>query len=241
MKILVLLLFLQTYYPIEDVPKQFTTNTGVPVAGGKVCITAAGTSTNITTYQDANGATPHSNPITLDSSGRPPGAGIFMPSVAYKLVLYAAGTGNTCNGQSVGALIKSVDNVRNAGAAVLSDTSPDNVRICSRFTGATAGEKIAACIADLPGTGGIADATGIEGAQTITSSPFTGVTKPVTLKIGAGQYTVSTNVTVPASVVIEFARGGYFSINNGSTLTVAGSVECERASCVIGAGSVVLQ
>lgn len=49
---------------------QFFDNNGVPLAGGKLYTYAAGTTTPATTYTSSSGATPHANPIILDSAGR---------------------------------------------------------------------------------------------------------------------------------------------------------------------------
>src|SRR2546425_6779679 len=64
----------------------------------------------------------------------------------------------------------------------------ENMRMCNEFNGENAGAKIAACIADLPATGGTADARGLGGDQTITSTLTIG--KPVTLLLGAATYTL---------------------------------------------------
>lgn len=75
------------------------------------------------------------------------------------------------------------------------------VRMCDRFPGATAGEKIRDCIANIPTIGGIADARGIVGTQTIGVDIFSGVTRPITLLLGAGTYTVSVAQTWPLNGV----------------------------------------
>lgn len=49
---------------------QFFDNNGVPLAGGKLYTYAAGTTTPQATYTSISGATPHTNPIILDSAGR---------------------------------------------------------------------------------------------------------------------------------------------------------------------------
>lgn len=67
----------------------------------------------------------------------------------------------------------------------------NNIRMCDQFAGSTAGAKIIACIADLPSTGGIADACGIEGAQTISATVT--ISKPVTLRICGATYTSTAN------------------------------------------------
>jgi hypothetical protein len=80
-------------------------------------------------------------------------------------------------------------------------------RLCSDFKGADAGEKIAACVAALPATGGTADARGIEGDQTISVDPFAGVTKSGRLLLGAGSYVLKTPVHVPSNWTIEGVNG----------------------------------
>src|SRR5215475_2717703 len=75
----------------------------------------------------------------------------------------------------------------------------ENIRICTQFSGPDAGAKIAACIADLPSTGGIADARGFEGTQTVSQNIFDGITKPVTLFLCAASLHVSVTQTVAAT------------------------------------------
>src|SRR5438045_3441762 len=69
------------------------------------------------------------------------------------------------------------------GAQSLPDVVASRIngtRMADQFAGATASAKIAAAIADLPSTGGIVDATGLSGEQSLTTCPFVGVTKPTT-------------------------------------------------------------
>lgn len=86
--------------------------------------------------------------------------------------------------------------------AGLTATTVNLIRYCNEFAGADGGAKIAACIADLPSTGGIADARGLEGAQSWASNPFSGVTKPVTLLLGDTTITESAVTDVPNNVSI---------------------------------------
>lgn len=72
----------------------------------------------------------------------------------------------------------------------------NNVRKCDQFAGADAGVKIAACIAALPSTGGIADARGLEGAQTIATDLWASTTTPFLLLLGGGTYSFSAAQTV---------------------------------------------
>lgn len=57
---------------------------------------------------------------------------------------------------------------------------------CSVFPGADAGAKITACIAALPATGGVADARGLAGSQTISSQ--IAIPSDVEVLLGAGTY-----------------------------------------------------
>ncbi len=94
----------------------------------------------------------------------------------------------------------------------------NNIRLCAGFPGANAGAKIAACIANLPTTGGTADARGLEGAQAITADFFSGVTKTGTLLLGAAQYTTTTCLNVPTGWTIAGDPAG--------SITASGSIPC---------------
>lgn len=66
---------------------QFFDNNGDPLAGGKLYTYNAGTTTPAVTYTSSTGTIPNTNPIILDSAGRP-ASEIWMPEAAtYKFVL----------------------------------------------------------------------------------------------------------------------------------------------------------
>lgn len=68
-----------------DAFPQYSTNGGLPLAGGKLYSYQAGTSTPLATYTDRSGAVANANPVVLDSAGR---ADVWLSvNVAYKLVL----------------------------------------------------------------------------------------------------------------------------------------------------------
>ncbi len=69
----------------------------------------------------------------------------------------------------------------------------NSIRFADRFPGATAGEKIAAALADLPATGGTVDARGFTGEQEISVPLLVGApwSKPTTLLLGPALFTVS--------------------------------------------------
>lgn len=71
--------------PIGGAASQFLDNNGVILTGGKLYTYAAGTTTPQVTYTSVAGATPHANPIILDSAGRVPGGEIWLTSgLTYK-------------------------------------------------------------------------------------------------------------------------------------------------------------
>lgn len=70
---------------------QFFDNNGVPLAGGKLYTYAAGTTTPATTYTSALGNVNNSNPIILNSAGRPSSQIWLDNNVNYKFVLSTSG------------------------------------------------------------------------------------------------------------------------------------------------------
>ena len=90
--------------------KEWDSN-GDPLSGGKLYSYVAGTSTPASTYTDESGATPNTNPVILDGSGR---ADVWLSaSTNYKFVLY----------DSDDNLIWSVDDVNGGSASSPSTTS----------------------------------------------------------------------------------------------------------------------
>ncbi len=82
---------------------QYFTDQGVILAGGKIQVYAAGTTTPLATYTDSTLVTPNANPMILDSSGRPPaGVAFWVPSNSqHKVVLMDANS----------VVIKTIDNL----------------------------------------------------------------------------------------------------------------------------------
>jgi parallel beta-helix repeat protein len=73
-----------------------------------------------------------------------------------------------------------------------------NVRFADQFPGATADAKIANCIADLPAAGGVCDARGIQGTQTLAGQIT--ISKPVKLLLGAVTLSYG-SVTAPFLII----------------------------------------
>jgi hypothetical protein len=93
--------------PVGGAAAQFFTNSGIPLAGGKLYTYAAGTTTPAVTYTSSSGATPHSNPIILNSAGRVATGEIWLNASPYKFLLK----------DSNDVLIATYDNISGIGAA----------------------------------------------------------------------------------------------------------------------------
>ena len=76
--------------PIGGAGWQFFDNDGVPLSGGLIYTYLAGTSTPQATYTSASGSIQNSNPIVLNSAGRPPSEIWLTSGVSYKFVLQTA-------------------------------------------------------------------------------------------------------------------------------------------------------
>jgi len=230
-------------------PPQFFNASGAVAASAKLCTIKAGTTTTWqATYSDNALASVLPNPITLNALGQPTTNGSTTTAVylsgsgggSYKFILYAAGTGNTCNGTAVGAAIWTRDNVYDLGQLIVNGlatiTSLNNRQYC--VTGANFGAKFTAAAALLPSTGGIVDCSNLQGAQTIASDVFTGQTKPITLIWPTGTASSSLSLSIPATTTIDFPEGGILSMAVATTATVLGEVRGTMSQHFAGSGNV---
>jgi parallel beta-helix repeat protein len=190
-------------------PPTYFNSLGTVAANAKLCTTATNTNTPHATYADSALTLPLPNPISLNAVGVPQTSGgastaIYLRPAQYRFTLYAAGTGNTCNDQPVGAIIWQRDRVYDygqihgsgGGGVVLPSLD------CANFTGATAGDQIHACLAALPSPGGSADASRIAGGA-INMDVFSGITTSGELKLCTGMFTVSVPITIPSNWIIR--------------------------------------
>lgn len=94
------------------------------------------------------------------------------------------------------------------------------IRIASQFPGSDMDAKVIAAIADLPATGGIVDARGLDGAQSIASALSIGTaTKPVIVLLGVGTITTSATITVnDGSALIGLPQGMDTGSNDTPTI-----------------------
>lgn len=90
-----------TLSPIGGAGWQFFDNNGVPLAGGKIYTYAAGTTTPQATWTTPSGTTANTNPIILDSAGRPPQEIWLNVAYSYKFSVET----------STGILIRTYDNI----------------------------------------------------------------------------------------------------------------------------------
>jgi hypothetical protein len=73
---------------LMPMPKQQFNQNGVPLAGGKLFVYLAGTTTKTTSYTDSTGNVPNTNPIILDANGQ---ASVWLdPTLYYKFILSPA-------------------------------------------------------------------------------------------------------------------------------------------------------
>jgi parallel beta-helix repeat protein len=75
--------------PMPNPEIQYLDAAGNPLAGGKLCTYAAGTSTPLATYTDSTAGTPNTNPVTLNTAGR---ASVWVGPALYKFVLRTGGS-----------------------------------------------------------------------------------------------------------------------------------------------------
>lgn len=103
--------------PLAGVGAQLFDNNGVPLSGGLLYTYEAGTSTPLVTYTSPAGNIANSNPIVLDSAGRPPQEIWLEGDFAYKFVLQNASA----------VQIWSYDNIVGINSGTLSFTLSDEV------------------------------------------------------------------------------------------------------------------
>lgn len=123
---------------------QFFDNNGDPLTGGKIYCYEAGTTTPKVTYKDLAGTEPNTNPIILDSSGRPP-YDVRSITGTYKFIIKDSND-NTLETyddvQSFSGLINTAGAL--SIASNLSDLNDNDTAITNLETGATGGDIVQA-------------------------------------------------------------------------------------------------
>ncbi len=211
-----------------------------PVANGFVCTTGSGGNSSLATYQDSALMSANQNPIRLNQSGRAVNGStlvpIYLQATQYRITVYAAGTGNTCNSVTVGSLLYQQDHVSDwdfllslnnvwtgtntftGGVFITSGASTtalyssiNNTQYC--FTGTDFTAQFNAAKALLPSTGGTIDCSNLQGAQTI--SGLITLDKPIRLLLGSATFTTSIQ---PAIKIVAAGAGSRIQGNGTSVL-----------------------
>jgi len=202
---------------------QFFDDNGNPLAGGRICTYAAGTSTPLATYTDSTGGTSNGTSVLLGANGEAVN-NIWLSPVAYKIVVRASGGDGTC-GAGGGTIRKTVDNVYDWGQLLKADLA--NTSDVSKGD-ALVGVK-------QPATGSIARTQHAKNADTYGSRDFavcdgstsdtTTLQSALTAAAGKSLYVVGTCVgqgwTVPADTEVICQGGAGFKKNaNGLLFTL---------------------
>jgi hypothetical protein len=190
---------------VSPVPQlQFFDNNGKPLSGGQLCTYAAGTTTPLTSYQNANG-TPNTNPIVLDASGR---ANVWIGIVAYKFVLRAKGSPMNC---TAGTVLYTVDGVIDQGFKLRSDLSASNGS--GNIGYQPAGGTVPVTVGDVLGSMGIYD-IGYSDIATACNNA-----SPEPLIVTKAWKTVATQTL---NCNLHFNPGGSIQPATGATVTLSG-------------------
>lgn len=211
--------------PFAGAGAQFFDNNGVILSGGKIYTYAAGTTTPRPTYTSSSGATPHANPIILDSAGRVPGGEIWLEdTLVYKFVVET----------STGVLLGTYDNITGINAIQI------NADIV---------------VYDPPFAGGVSTNVEAKLAQYISVKDFGAVGNGVTndaaaftaaaatgkkVLVPAGDYLIGTSISLGASM--EFVQGAKILVGNGITVTFNATLSAGvyRIFQCTGTGEIVL-
>lgn len=206
---------------------QFFYADGTPLVGGKVYTYAAGTSTPLATFTNANATTPNTNPVILDARGE---CNLwFAPATSYKVVLKDADEN----------LIWTVDNIATYGT--IASQNFNNVNITGgTITGVVATFNLTGDVSGNAGT--VTNGVYLTATQTLTNKTLTAIDTASSVKdvdgtayvigyrkipqslnttaaaadVGKHLY-VSATTTIPSGV---FTSGDAFFIVNSSSSSI---------------------
>ena len=216
--------------PVFGSGVQVLNNSGVPLAGGKIYVYLAGTTTAVNTYTTVNATTLNPNPIILDSSGRCPNL-IWLPSgYSYKFVVTDSA------GASVGYTLDSVPGINDAGLApaVVSEWNQGGIPTYISATSFSIGGDQTAVFqkyrrVKTTNTGGIAYSTIVSSSYGagITTVVVTNDSTPLDSGLALVYYAIinSSPQSLPGNVAVAGfgASGNYnYSIGVGALPNVSG-------------------
>ncbi len=223
--------FAGTLLPLAE--QQFVDGNGKPYAGGKVYFYIPSTTTPKTTWQDAAGSVPNTNPVVLDSAGR----AIIYGTGTYRQILKDS-LGNTiwdqltadtgANGINWGGTSGGTANSQTVTVPNFSSNSGQIIQFIAGFT------NTALVSIDPNGTGPIAvkkDTTGgavftsggeivVGNVITLTYDGVSSVFHLMTLPPTPGQLT---NITAAATTNIGSIPSHYVNVLGSTTITSFGS------------------
>jgi hypothetical protein len=116
----------------------------------------------------------------------------------------------------------------------LSATNIGQVRYAERFSGTNLGAKVTAALADLPSSGGIVDARGLVGGETISSTLT--IAAGQTVLLGYARINCSAKTTVRERGAL-IGSGNGTSDNTGTKLVAANSLNDDVVLCQNSAGA----
>lgn len=205
---------------------QFFDSNGNPLAGGLIYFYQTGTNVPQDTWTDHTGAVKNTNPVTLDSGGY---ANIWLGPYTYTVTAHNSSDASVWSVDGVvsltGDLTVNSITVTNGVTASgdISGLSYNKVVEADTQSGIDAGSKLAAALAKIQSRGGgIVEASGLDGAQTITQDIFSGITVPGVLRLSpAGVYSFTAEQNVPSYWRID---GGVAGFPNSGSQVQAGAI-----------------
>ena len=209
--------------PFPNPEIQFLDAAGKPLAGGKLCTYAAGTSTPLATYTDSTAATPNTNPVVLNTAGR---ASVWVGPQLYKFVLRTGGSAYPASDACTTGTIQWTQDyvadttlyftnyVKTVGTCTMITFTATGTGAVTRTCSAKLGDIVSVKDFGAVGDGTAADGPAIQAALDVLAST-TG-----TVHIPRGIYSVAAPLTVPSGVNVECESAG---TSVGTTLVFSGT------------------
>jgi hypothetical protein len=204
---------------IPWIEQRFLDANGHPLAGGFVHTYVAGTSTPLATYtdQDLTPGGAHTNPIELDSEGRPP-SDIFLAATGYKFVVTDADA----------VTQYTADNIENIGqvfasnfGVILSEgsknvTSGYQVLTTDRLVTVDSAGGADPCVITLPPAADATQTLCIKNLGSIVLAVTPDGTDTIDTQLGAFEVPVAVNPIAPSIwLVPDGVSGWYITASHG--------------------------
>jgi hypothetical protein len=201
---------------------QFFTDGGLPLSGGKIYTYGAGTTTPAVTYTSNTGATPNSNPIILDSAGRPPAEIWLTSGLNYKFVIKTSTDvdirtyDNISGGSDNSAVMADLANTSDIakGDALVGFKQANSSGVLGGATAATVHSKLQDVVS-------VRDFGAVGNGSTNDAAAFAVASANGGFYIPPGTYRIGTNTALTSPV--SFAPGAKIVVDNGVTFTFVGT------------------